>query len=169
MATNTKTFNSLGGFSVGNKTIVSDTFDVSNINSLEIKNSYFSSDANKTDYILKGSGTTILTVDNSGNYINIPSNTISFVTGTIVAVNNTGSGYYSLKVDTILSCNVSGVVNVINNFTTILKDSVDPSETWIIAPNAPANQKFSYATTVSGSSIPVKWICYLQVVNVSWL
>lgn len=168
MATNSKTLNSLGGFSVGDKTIVSDTFDISNVNSLELKNSFFS-DAIKKDHILRGSGTTILTIDTSGNYITIPSNTISFVTGTIIAVNNTGANHYSLKVETILTCNVSGVVSIANNLTTILKDNISAAETWLVSPNVPATGKFSYATTVSGSAVPVKWISHLQVVNVSWL
>ena len=38
---NLKTLDSLGGFSVGNTTIVSDTNDAKNLNTLEIKNQFF--------------------------------------------------------------------------------------------------------------------------------
>lgn len=169
MAINTKTFNSLGGFSVGDKTIVTDSFDVSNVNSLELKNTYFSNDAFKKDYILKGSGTSVLSINSSNDYVDIAPNTISFVTATIVGVNETGSGYYATKIETILSSNVSGDISIVNNLSTILKDSVDLSESWSVSPYVPSNQKFSYNTFVSGSSVAVKWICHLQVVNVSWL
>ena len=62
MATTIQSVNSEGGFGVNQTRLVTDTLDLTNINSFELKNSNFS-DVNKKEYILRGLNTSVLTVD----------------------------------------------------------------------------------------------------------
>lgn len=78
MASNLKQYDSVGGFSVDNTTVINELKDVQNINSLEIKNSLFS-DVNKKTYILKGLNTVILSLDDIGTLIELPSSTINLL------------------------------------------------------------------------------------------
>ena len=62
MATTITSVNSEGGFGVNQTRLVTDTLDLTNINSFELKNSNFG-DVNKKEYILRGLNTTVLTLD----------------------------------------------------------------------------------------------------------
>ena len=97
MAITKKTYNSVGGFAVNETTVINELRDIKNINTLEIQNSNFI-DASKKDYILKGSNTAVLALDNSNTLISLPSNTINFITGHIIAVNTSGGGHLSVKI-----------------------------------------------------------------------
>ena len=59
MASVNKNFDSVGGFSVSDKTLINELYDVKNANSVEIKNSFYS-DSNTSNYILRGLNTAIL-------------------------------------------------------------------------------------------------------------
>ena len=72
MAVNLKTLDSTGGFSVGKTTLVNELKDIKNVNSFEVKNSFYS-DSSTSHYILRGINTSILSIDdvnNSISYIN---------------------------------------------------------------------------------------------------
>ena len=109
MATNLKTLDSVGGFSVSNTTLVTDTKDIKNANSLEVKNSFYQ-DSSTSYYILRGLNTSILSLDDVGSQIIIPSNTINFITANIVGVNDTGGGHLSSKIESAVSVSSSGDV-----------------------------------------------------------
>ena len=93
MATNLKEFDSVGGFSVDNTTVINELKDVKNINTLELKNSEFV-DSTRTQYIIRGTNTAVLGLDTVGAQIIIPNNTINFITAHIIGVNSSGGGHY---------------------------------------------------------------------------
>lgn len=167
MATTIKTFNSEGGFGVNQVTLVTDKLDIQNVNTFNLKNSNYT-DASRTEYILKGLNTSVLTLD--GTFpINLPSNTINFITGYIVAVNPTGVGHYSVKIESAVTCSSSGDVQVLSEIFTTIKDSIPTAQTWTVSSydSGSANQ-FSYTTTRGGTTDTIKWIANTQVVSVSW-
>jgi hypothetical protein len=167
MATTIKTFNSEGGFGVNQVTLVTDKLDVQNVNTFNLKNSNYA-DASRTEYILRGLNTSVLTLDGTFPII-LASNTINFITGYIVAVNPTGLGHYSVKIESTVTCNSSGDVQVLSELFTTIKDSIPNLETWTVASydSGSANQ-FSYTTTRGGTTDTIKWIANTQVVSVSW-
>ena len=59
MASNLKTLDSVGGFSVANTTLINDTKDIKNANSLEVRNSFYQ-DSATSYYILRGLTTNIV-------------------------------------------------------------------------------------------------------------
>ena len=59
MATTIDTLDSLGGFSVGDTTVVDELRNAKDINTLEIKNSNFT-DSNTSQYILRGLNTSTM-------------------------------------------------------------------------------------------------------------
>ena len=109
MASNLKTLDSLGGFSVGNTTMFNEKKDIKNANSLEVKNSFYQ-DSSSSYYILRGLNTSVLSLDDVGSQIELPSNTINFITANIVAVNDTGGGHLSSKIESAVSVSSVGVV-----------------------------------------------------------
>jgi hypothetical protein len=168
MATTIKSLFSEGGFGVNGTTLVTPAYDFQNVNSLTIKNSNYS-DAKRREYILKGTNTAVLTVD--GTFpITLDSNTINFITGYIVAVNPDGSGHYSAKIESAVTCGSSGSVSILSELFTTIKDSVPTGQTWTVASYAGgvANQ-FSYTTTRGGTTNTIKWIANTQIVSVSWV
>ena len=168
MAVTKQTYNSVGGFAVNETTVINDLRDIKNINTLEIKNSNYT-DVNKTDYIMRGNNTAILALSGSGNTIILPSNTINFITANIVAVNTSGSGYYSTKIESHVTCGSSGDVQVLSELITVLKDSVPSGETWSITSyDAGAVNQFSYSSVRGGTVVNIKWIAYVQVVSLQW-
>jgi hypothetical protein len=129
MATNLKEFDSVGGFSVDNTTVINNLKDVKNVNTLELKNSEFL-DSTRTQYILRGTNTAILGTDAIGSQIILPSETINFITGHIIGVSSSGGANYSLKIESIVSCNEVGNVQVLSGLTTIIKDSIPTGQNW---------------------------------------
>ena len=89
MASNLQNLDSLGGFSVDNTTIVNETFDIKNVNTLQVKNSFFA-DSYTEHYIMRGLNTSILEINDTGGQIFLPDNTINFIESTIVGVNDSG-------------------------------------------------------------------------------
>ena len=168
MAVTKQTYNSVGGFSVNETTVINDLRDITNINTLEIKNSNYS-DVNKKDYIMKGNNTSILALNGSGSTIALSSNTINFITANIVAVNASGNGYFSVKIESHVTCGASGDVQVLSELTTVLKDSVPSGETWSVSSyDAGSANAFSYSSVRGGTATNIKWVAYVQVVSLLW-
>jgi hypothetical protein len=170
MAQQLKTFDSLGGFSVENTTLITDTKDLTNVNTLEVKNSVFG-DATSTSYILRGNTTAVLSLDNVGTQITLPSSSINFITAHIVGVNDTGAGHLSQKIESVVSVASNGAVQELSNLITIIKDSVPSGETWTVELfDTGAANRFSYSVSKSGGAPAqtVKWLGYVQVVSIDW-
>jgi len=167
MATTIKTFNSEGGFGVNQVTLVTDKLDIQNVNTFNLKNSNYT-DASRTDYILRGLNTSVLTLDGTFPIV-LASNTINFITGYIVAVNPTGVGHYSVKIESAVTCSAAGDVQVLSELITTIKDSVPSGETWSVSSyDAGSANQFSYTTTRGGTTDTIKWIANTQVVTISW-
>lgn len=167
MATTIKTFNSEGGFGVNQVTLVTDKLDIQNVNTFNLKNSNYN-DVSRTDYILKGLNTSVLTLDGTFPIV-LASNTINFITGYIVAVNPTGVGHYSVKIESAVTCDTNGDVQVLSEIFTTIKDSIPSGQTWTVASyDAGSANQFSYTTTRGGTTQTIKWIASTQVVSVSW-
>lgn len=168
MAITKKTYNSVGGFAVNETTVINELRDIKNINSLQIQNSNFV-DGSKIDYILKGSNTSILSLDNSNTLITLPSNTVNFITGHVVGVNASGGGHLSLKIESTVTCDSSGDVQILSELITTIKDSVPSGETWSVTSyDTGAANKFSYSVVRAGTIVAIKWIAYVEVVSVLW-
>ena len=170
MAQELKTFDSFGGFSVENTTIINSTKDITNANSLEIKNKNYV-DANTKSYILRGNTTTTLALDNVGTQLFIPSNSISFITAHIIGVNETGAGFLSRKIESSVTCSSGGDVVEISNLITTIKDNIPSGETWTTSFfDGGAANRFSYSVSKSGGTPgeTVKWVAYVQVVSIDW-
>lgn len=168
MATNLKTLDSVGGFSVNDTPVVNDKKDIKNANSLEIKNSFYQ-DSSTSYYVLRGLNTSTLSLDTVGSQIVIPSNTINFITANIVAVNDTGGGHLSLKIESAVSVGSTGVVTELSSMTTIIKDSIPEGQTWTISPfTSGSTNRYSYTTVRAGTTTVIKWIAYVKVVSITW-
>jgi hypothetical protein len=170
MAQQLQTFDSLGGFSVENTTLITDTKDLTNINSLEVKNSLFG-DSTSTSYILRGNTTAVLALDNVGTQITLPSSSINFITAHIVGVNDTGGGHLSQKIESVVSVASNGAVQELSNLITTIKDSIPSGEVWTIELfDTGAANRFSYSVSKSGGSPgqTVKWLGYIQVISIDW-
>jgi hypothetical protein len=168
MATSIKTFNSEGGFGINQTTIADENLNLLNVNTLEIKNSNYL-DGSKKNYIMRGLNSGVLTLDNLAP-ISLVSNTINFITAHIVAVNPNGSGNYSLKIESTVSCSSSGDVQVLSELTTILKDSIPTGQTWTVSTydTGTANQ-FSYSTNRGGTTDTIKWISSVEITSAIWV
>ena len=168
MAGNLNTLDSVGGFSVSNKVIVNHTYDATNLNSLEVKNAFYD-DSFAQHYILRGTNTSTLSVDNVNGILSIPSNTMNFVESVVVAVNDDNTASITQKLESALQCDTSGVVTELSTMTTIIKDSIPTGQTWEIElfTGGGAN-KFSYATTTIRTTKTVKWAVYTKVVSIDW-
>lgn len=168
MATNLKTLDSVGGFSVDKTTLINDKHDIKNVNSLELKNS-FHQDSSSSYYILRGLNTSILSVDDIGNQIILPSNTINFITANIIAVNDTGGGHLSLKIESAVSVGSTGTVQELSSMSTIVKDSIPVGQSWTIEPfDSGSANRYSYATVRAGTTTIIKWVAYVKVVSIAW-
>jgi hypothetical protein len=168
MAVNIKTYDSVGGFSVNNTTLVNELKDVKNVNSLEVKNSDFS-DASTTKYILRGINTSVLSTNDAGAQTIIPSSTINFITGHIVGVNDSGGGSLSLKIESAVTCSAAGDVVVLSSLITIIKDSIPTGETWTASPyDSGSANRFSYSVTRAGTAQEINWVASVEVVSIAW-
>ena len=115
---------------------------------------------------MRGLNTSTLDLDGLGTQIPIPSNTMSFVTGHIMAVNDVGT-VFSTKFETSLYCDGVGNTTVQSSFQTVIKDDVPSGETWSVVPVGASN-RFSYSTTRAGTTSTIKWVSYTQVVSIAW-
>ena len=66
-----RTYDSVGGFSVDRTTLINEKKDVTNVNSFEVKNSFYS-DSSTNHYILRGINTSVLSTDDVNSTIPIP-------------------------------------------------------------------------------------------------
>ena len=80
MAQQLEKFDSAGGFSIEKTTVIDEGRNAKDLNSLEIKNSFYS-DSSTTNYILRGLNTAVLQLDDVGTQISINSSTLNFITG----------------------------------------------------------------------------------------
>jgi hypothetical protein len=168
MANNLTSLDSVGGFSVEKTIIVDKDKNVNNVNSLEIKNSFYQ-DSSVTKYILRGVNTSVLSLDDISTQIFIPSNTINFVTSNIIGVKNNASAVYSLKLENCIFANSIGVLQNLSSLETIIKDSIPLGETWTVTPFTSGFQnRFSYSVVRAGSVDFVKWVAYTEVVSIDW-
>lgn len=165
MATTREKFDSVGGFSINKTVIVDELRNAKDLNSLEIKNSFYS-DSKITNYVLRGVNTSILELDNIGTQITIDNNTLNFITGHIIAANPQGT-VYSAKLETALSCDAIGSTNVLSSMRTVIKDDIPDGQSWIIDPLGSSN-RFSYSTTRAGTTNNIKWVVFTQVISIEW-
>lgn len=169
MASTTKTFNSEGGFGVKQTTLITDTYDLTNVNTFELQNSAYT-DCYRKDYILKGLNSSVLSLKPGLNeFIHLPSGTINFLTAHVLAANFNGVGLYEVKIETSVKVSSAGDVTALSELRTIIKDSVPSGQTWTISPyDSGLNNEFSYSTIRGGTTDTVKWIVHASVVSVSW-
>ena len=165
MASNLKQFDSLGGFSVDETVIVDQDRNAKDLNSLELKNSFYS-DSKKTHYILRGSNTATLELDNVGTTIPLESGTMNFITGHFIGVNPTGV-VYSGKIESAVNCNSSGLTTVLSSMLTIIKHDVPTGESWNID-TFTATNRFSYSTVRTGTTQLIKWAVSTEVISIAW-
>ena len=165
MATTIEKFDSKGGFSVGKTTVIDELKNVKDVNTLEIKNSFYG-DSKTSNYILRGLNTAILQLDDVGTQIPIENSTINFVTGNIIAV-NPQAVVYALKIESVVYCDISGNTSVLSSMTTVIKDDVPEGQTWSISPLGSSN-RFSYTTNRAGTTNTIKWIASTQVISIDW-
>ena len=165
MAQQLEKFDSAGGFSIEKTTIVDELRNAKDLNSLEIKNSFYS-DSKITNYILRGLNTAVLQLDDIGTQITIDSNTLNFITGHVIAVNPLGI-VYSAKIESVAFADGTGNVSILSSMNTVIKDDIPAGQTWSIVPLGASN-RFSYSTTRAGTTNVIKWIVSTQVISIAW-
>ena len=165
MAQQLEKFDSAGGFSIEKTTVIDESRNAKDLNSLEIKNSFYS-DSSTTNYILRGLNTAVLQLDDVGTQISINSSTLNFITGNIMAVNPAGL-VYSAKIESAVAADGSGNVSILSSMTTVIKDQIPSGQTWSITPLGALN-RFSYSTTRAGTTNVIRWIVSTQVVSIAW-
>lgn len=168
MASNLKTLDSVGGFSVDKTTLINETKDIKNINTLEVKNSFYS-DSSTTHYIMRGINTSVLSTDDVSSTIFLPSDTINFIETSVVGVNDNGSANISQKLETVIQVDSAGTLTELSTMTTIIKDSIPSGQSWTISPfTGGSANRFSYQTGRSGTSRTIKWVAYVKIVSIDW-
>jgi hypothetical protein len=169
MAVTTSSFNSEGGFGVKETTILSDEYDLKNINSLSLQNTEYT-DCVRTDFVLKGFDSAVLSRTQNGNlFIPVERDTVNFVTAHIIASNASAVGTYSEKLEFSFLSNASGIITTLAKLSTILKDDIPSQESWSIdVYDSGNNDQVSLVSTVGGNSTTVKWVAHLQLVSVSY-
>ena len=168
MASNLKTFDTTGGVSIDTTTIVDQSKNVKNVNSLEIKNSNFSN-ARTTNYVLTGQDTSILSLDTVQGSISLRPSSLNFINTYVAAVNSTGDGLYTEKLESAVKCDASGVVTELSTMRTVIKDSIPSGEDWEVnLYTGGAAYAFSYSTTKSGIGSVLKWFASVQIVSIDW-
>ena len=167
MATNLKQFDSAGGFSVDKNIIIDSNKNIIEANTIELKNLNYS-DATKKSYILKGLNTSILSLDDQGTLITIPSSSLNFITSHVIGINDSGNSAYSLKIESCISCNSVGNVSTLSDLKTIIRDSIPTGETWSIVAKVSNLNSYSYASVRSGTTSTIKWVVSTDVMTVFW-
>tara|TARA_B100000085_G_C18472193_1_gene483579 strand:- start:280 stop:786 length:507 start_codon:yes stop_codon:yes gene_type:complete len=168
MPVSNKTFDSVGGFSIDKTTIVDNEKNAKDLNTLQIKNSFYS-DSNTTHYILRGINTSILSTDDVNSVIPLDNATINFIEASIVGVNDDSSVVLSTKLETAIKVSTLGVLSELSTMTTTVSDNVPVGQTWTVDPFLGAgNNAFSYNTSRSGTTKSIKWIAYVKVVSIQF-
>ena len=163
-----KTLDSVGGFSVDQTTLVNEKKDIKNVNSFEVKNSFYD-DSSTTHYILRGINSSVLSIDDANSSIALLGDTINFIETFVVGVNDNGSANISQKLDTVIQVSNAGVLTELATMTTVVKDSVPTGQTWSIAPFLGGSAfRFSYQTGRAGTTRTIKWVAYVKVVSIDW-
>lgn len=165
MATIVEKLDSVGGFSIDKTTVVDELRNGKDFNTLEIKNSEYS-DSKTTTYILRGLNTAVLQLDTTGAQIPIDNNTINFITGHIVGVNPAGLVYVE-KIESVAIADGVGLVSVLGNLNTVVKDQIPNGQTWAVEPLGGTN-RFSFNTTRAGTTNIIKWVASTNVVSIAW-
>lgn len=165
MASTREKLDSVGGFSIDKTIIVDELRNAKDLNSIEIKNSFYS-DSKVTNYILRGLNTAVLSLDDVGTQIVIDNNTLNFITGHIIAVDPVGN-VYSAKLESALLCDASGNTTILSTMRTVIRDGIPTGQGWDIVPLGSLN-RFSYSTTRSGTTNTIKWIISTQVISIEW-
>jgi len=165
---NLKSFESLGGLSVDQTSVVDFERNLRNVNSLEVKNSNFEN-ARTTNYVLTGTDTIILSLDTTAESIVLRQNSLNFINTYIAGVNATGAGFLTKKLESAITCNSVGLVQALSTMETVVKDSIPTGEAWEVVPyTSGAAYRFSYSASKSGVGPIVKWFAYVQVVSIDW-
>ena len=165
MAINLKEFDSLGGFSIGETSVIDKDRNAQDLNSIEMKNSFYS-DSKTVNYILRGVNTATLQLDTVGTSITIDNNTMNFVTGHFIGVNPSGV-VYTGKIESAVYCSGAGAVSELSSMLTIIKDDIPVSESWTITPFTSTN-RFSYSTVRTGTVQTIKWAVSTEVISIAW-
>ena len=165
MASTIEKFDSAGGFSVDKTVVVDEDRNAKDINSLEIKNSFYT-DSKTSHYILRGFNTAVLQLDNVGGQIPLAANTLNFITAHVIGTNPQGE-VYSAKIESAVIYDANGIGGVLSSMRTVIKDDIPSAQTWDIVPLAGTNL-FSYSTTRAGTTNNIKWVASTQVVTIEW-
>ena len=165
MAINLKEFESLGGFSIGETSVIDKDKNAQDLNSIEMKNSFYG-DSKTTNYILRGVNTATLQLDNVGTTITVDNNTLNFITGHFIGVNPSGV-VYTGKIESAVYCSSGGAVSELSSMLTIIKDDTPVSESWTISPFTAVN-RFSYSTVRTGTVQTIKWAVSTEVITIAW-
>jgi hypothetical protein len=165
MASTKEKFDSSGGFSIDKTIHIDELHDAKNFNTLEIKNTFFEDSRVKT-FILRGLNTSVLSLDDIGSQPVIENNTLNFITGRVIAVNEQGT-VYSAKIESVVSCDSTGATNVLSSMRTIIKDDIPSGQSWTIQPLGATN-RFSYSTVRAGTTNNIKWAVSTEIVSIAW-
>jgi hypothetical protein len=165
MATNLEKFESLGGFSVGEKVHVDELHNAKEFNTIEMKSNFFP-DSKTVNYILRGVNTATLQLDDVGTQIVVSNNTVNFITGHFLGVNPSGV-VYSGKIESAVYCDGVGATSVLSSMLTIIKDDIPNGESWTVLPFTATN-RFSYSTVRSGTVQTIKWAVSTEVISIAW-
>jgi len=165
--TNLKEFDSVGGFSVSQTTLVDNDRNVKNVNSLNLTSDI--PNTTRTEYIVTTQNDGFLSFQD-GSRILLPSKSINFITSHIIGLNTAGTGaQLSVKLESTVTCDNAGSVTHLSSLETIIKDSIPEGELWTVSPyDAGSANAWSYQTTKTGLST-VRWFGYVNVVSGKWV
>ena len=116
---------------------------------------------------MRGVNTASLALDSVGTQIPIANNTMNFVTGHIIAVNDAGV-VFTNKLESAVYCDGSGNVSVMSTMETVIKDDIPSGQTWSIVPVGATN-RFSYSTVRAGTTATIKWAASTRVTSLDWV
>jgi len=163
-----KTLDSVGGFSVDQTILINEKKDIKNVNSFEVKNSFFD-DSSISHYVMRGINSSVLSVDDANSSITLLGDTINFIETFVVGVNDNGSANLCQKLDTIIQVSNAGVLTELSTMITVVKDSIPSGQTWTTTPFLGGSAfRFSYQTTRAGTTRTIKWVAYVKVVSIDW-
>lgn len=165
MAQQLRKLDSVGGFSVNKLVHIDESHNGKGFNSLELKNSNFS-DSSTVSYLMRGENITILSTDNFGSQVPLADGTVNFICGNLIAVDPVGN-VFSLKLESVVFCDVVGNTTVLSTTSTIFKDDIPNGQSWTIVPISAVNT-FSYNTNRVGTTNLIKWFASVQVSSISW-
>lgn len=78
------------------------------------------------------------------------------------------NGNYAKKIESCVSCNSVGDVQILSSLTTVIKETIPSGQSWDIVPYDQGDvNRFSYSTSKAGGVSVVKWIACVEVITVS--